>query len=96
MNKLRYLRKSKGLTLREVAKDMNMSFSNLGALERSEHQLREETAKRFSLYYNVSVDYLLGIKEEKNELLVGDILKKNTRIFFFITNRIIRNIRDRK
>lgn len=76
-NRLRELRETHGLTLRQVAQDLNMSFSNLGALERGEHQIREDVARKFANYYNVSFDYLLGESyNEEAKLLIGDKIKK--------------------
>ena len=66
MNKIRILRNEKKLTLRELASKVNMSYSNLGSIERGEVQLREDTAKIFAEFFNVSSDYLLGLSDERN------------------------------
>ena len=67
MNRLRELRNKRRLTLREVAEKLNMSFSNVATIERGESQLREDTAKIFADFYNVSIDYLLGNTDTPNE-----------------------------
>ena len=64
-NKIRELRKENRMSLRELAEKVNMSFSNLGSIERGEVQLREDTAKIFSNYFNVSIDYLLGLTNDR-------------------------------
>ena len=66
MNKIRILRNEKRLTLRELASKVNMSYSNLGSIERGEVQLREDTAKIFADFFNVSSDYLLGLSDKRN------------------------------
>lgn len=66
-NRLRQLRKEKGLTLREMANQINMSFSNIATLERGETQLREDTTKLFADFFNVSSDYLLGLTDKRIE-----------------------------
>ena len=65
MNRIRDLRLEKKLTLREIAADLNMSYSNIGYLERGKSMLREDTAKLFADYFGVSVDYLLGLTDER-------------------------------
>ena len=65
MNRIKELRKEKNLTLRELASDLNMSYSNIGYLERGKSMLREDTAKMFADYFKVSSDYLLGLTDER-------------------------------
>lgn len=67
-NRIRELRNEKRLSLRQLADDVNMSFSNLGSIERGEVQLREDTAKIFSKYFNVSTDYLLGLSDDRQPI----------------------------
>lgn len=65
MNRVRQLRKLHNLTLRELAKEVNMSYSNLGSIERGDIMLREDNARCIAKYFNVSIDYLLGIDAPK-------------------------------
>ena len=70
--RLRVLRLEKKLTLRELAKELDISFSALGKYERNERQPDFETLEKLADYFNVSIDYLLGrkkipIPEEQNE-----------------------------
>lgn len=43
-----------------------MSFSNIATLERGDSQLRENTARLFADFFNVSSDYLLGLSDNRN------------------------------
>ena len=70
MNRLRELRKSKGLSLRDLAKIVNMSYSNIASVERGEVLLKEDTAKIFASYFNVTLDYLLGNTDNPNAIRV--------------------------
>ena len=65
-NRLRQLRKEKGLTLKELAEQLNMSFSNIAMIERGERNYTFETAKMFADFFNVSSDYLLGLSDQRN------------------------------
>lgn len=69
MNRLRKLRKQKGLTLEELAKELqekeNLKIvpNGLGKYERGEREPRRETWIKLADYYNVPVAYLMGLPE---------------------------------
>ena len=65
-NRIRELRKEKHMSLRDLAMELNMSFSNIATIERGDSQLREDTTKLFADYFNVSSDYLLGLSDIRN------------------------------
>ena len=58
--KLRELRKQKQKTLRDINNDLGISYSNLAAIERGEHNCNADTLKILAQYYGVTTDYLLG------------------------------------
>lgn len=62
--RLRALRSEKKFTLRELAKELDISFSALGKYERNEHQPDFDTLEKIADYFDVSIDYLLGRTEE--------------------------------
>ena len=64
--RLRKLRKQKGLTLRDVGNELNISFSGLGEIERDERSCNSTTLEMLANFYNVSTDYLLGKNDEEN------------------------------
>lgn len=64
--RLRALRLEKKLTLRELAKELDISFSALGKYERNEHQPDFDTLEKLADYFDVSIDYLLGRTEKQN------------------------------
>lgn len=61
MNRLRQVRKSKGLTLVKVAKDTGISISNLSRYESVDVEPRRETWIKLADYYDVPVAYLMGL-----------------------------------
>jgi transcriptional regulator with XRE-family HTH domain len=69
---LKELRNEKGLTQDELANELNMKYTlnlNKGMISKWEGNKSEPTfkyTKYFSDFYNVSIDYLLGISEYKN------------------------------
>lgn len=63
MNKLRQLRKQKGLTLKEVAEDTGILENLIGKYEREEREPKKETWIKLADYYCVPVAYLMGLPE---------------------------------
>ena len=69
MNRLRQFRKQKGLTLEELAKELqekeNLKIvpNGLGKYERGEREPRRETWIKLADYYDVPVAYLMGLPD---------------------------------
>lgn len=69
MNRLRKVRKQKGLTLEELAKELqekeNLKIvpNGLGKYEREEREPRRETWVKLADYYDVPVAYLMGLPD---------------------------------
>lgn len=58
--RLRTLRNEKDLTLRELGKELNISFSALGKYERDEHEPDFDTLEKIASYFGVMIDWLIG------------------------------------
>lgn len=69
MNRLRQVRKQKGLTLEELAKELqekeNLKIvpNGLGKYEREEREPKKEVWIKLADYYDVSVAYLMGLPD---------------------------------
>ena len=77
-NRLSYLRKKKGITLKEMSQDLGSIKE--ASLSRYEHGRREpklETLIKIADYFNCSTDYLLGLTDQKNNI------EKSKNICFF-------------
>lgn len=61
---LREVRKSKGLTQKEVAEAILISKDSLSRYERGEQDPRLDVAIRLSKYYEVSMEYLYEVDNE--------------------------------
>ena len=66
--RLKNLRKSYNLSIRELSKEINASFSAMASYERCEHLIITSFLYNICLKYQVSLDYLCGRKEEKKIL----------------------------
>lgn len=76
---LKELRESRGLTQRELAKQLNIGFSTLGMYETGKRQPNNDTLQAFADYFGVTVDKILGRdevpKEPKPKKMPKDLLK---------------------
>ena len=62
-NRLKELRKEKGVTQAKVAEIVNTNQSQYGKYENGKTNLSLENSKRLASYFGVSVPYLLGLEE---------------------------------
>ena len=60
MERLKSLRKEKGLTLEELAQDLGMTKQVLSRYERGEREADYKTLVKIANFFVVSIDYLLG------------------------------------
>lgn len=64
MERLKTLRKSKGLSMKELGSSFGLAESTISLYENGKRQPDNDTILKFAEYFGVSVDYLLG-REEK-------------------------------
>ena len=60
MERLKTLRKSKGLSMKELGSIFGLAESTISLYENGKRQPDKETILKFADYFGVSVDYLLG------------------------------------
>ncbi|KQU24037.1 hypothetical protein ASG65_19065 [Bacillus sp. Leaf13] len=63
--RIRQLRKEKGMTLRELSDELGIPFTTLGNYEREDRQPNFETFEIIADFFDVSIDYLAGRKEQR-------------------------------
>lgn len=63
--KLEELRKSKGITQRELSKETGMSFQSISFYERGEREPGVKALINLADYFNVSIDYLVGRSDKR-------------------------------
>ena len=68
MIRIKELRTEMHKSLRDVANDLNISYSSLSKYERGDQQPSYETLIRIANYFNVTTDYLLGLSDMKRDL----------------------------
>ena len=65
MNRVKELRKEKGLTQRKLSMDLHVSQQYISKVENGESSLTEDIILRMAKYFHVSVAYLLGACEDR-------------------------------
>ena len=67
MNRIREVRKSRGLTMKELGKMVGCSESTISVYETGKHEPDNQMLLKLSEVLDASIDYLLGKTEEKKE-----------------------------
>ena len=70
--RLTELRKSAGLTQKEFAKEIGAAQNTVSQWETGARSLDDETLRKIAGYFNVSVDYLLEISDNKKIVPAGN------------------------
>ncbi|MCX8130907.1 MAG: helix-turn-helix domain-containing protein [Clostridia bacterium] len=65
--KLKDLREERKLSQTELSKQLNISQKSLSNYELDQREMDYETLKRISDFFSVSIDWLLGKSEYRNE-----------------------------
>ena len=66
--RLKFLRKSKGISQLKLAIDLNMNQNSISRYENEERQADYKTLIAFADYFDVSLDYLLERTDNPNRL----------------------------
>lgn len=68
MNRIRDLRENKNLSQAEIAKVIKTSQQHYSKIESGKADIYGEKLKLLAEFYNVSVDYILGLSDEPKPL----------------------------
>ena len=97
MNRLKELRKQKGLTQQGLADKISVSKITILRWENEERQIKPEKAQQLADYFGVSVGYLLGYSEyrELEKALDKTIFSNYPDVETFLTQEIKELIGER-
>ena len=65
MNRLKDLREDKDMYQKDIAKILGMSQTGYSQYETETNDIPTSILKKLALYYNTSIDYILGLTNEK-------------------------------
>lgn len=68
MNRLKDLREDNDLKQEDVAKILNISQTNYSKYELEKINIPVEALKKLAIFYNTSLDYILGLTNIKKKL----------------------------
>lgn len=68
MNRLKQLRKEKGLTQQELSEVIAVSYRTIQNWENGESQIKSEKTQQLADFFGVSVGYLLGYEPESEQV----------------------------
>jgi HTH-type transcriptional regulator, competence development regulator len=71
--RLRFLRKKRNMTQKDLADRFNLGESTIGMYERDEREPSFEFVRQLADFFNVTTDYLLGRTDNPNPLEKDDI-----------------------
>lgn len=97
MKRLKELREQKNLTQAQLSKFLNISASTIGMYEQGRRFPDENLLKHISQYFNVSIDYLLGLTNIPNT--IDDYIQKSNTNSYHINDdeqTLIRKYRQLK
>lgn len=63
-DRLKQLRKEKGLSATQLGKELNISYQAILLWENGERDIKLSYAIMLAKFFNVSIDYLAGISDE--------------------------------
>lgn len=66
MNRIKELRTEKGITQADLAKILKISDRAVGYYENGDREPDYSTLLKIATYFDVSIDYLLGVSDIKN------------------------------
>ncbi|WP_075780204.1 helix-turn-helix domain-containing protein [Marinitoga sp. 1137] len=66
--RLKQLREEKGISQRQLARDLNFSSAAVSLYESGQREPTLTALEKLAKYFNVSLDYLIGLTDKDNEL----------------------------
>lgn len=87
-NRLKELREKNNLTLRALGQKVNMSSSRLSQYETGKREPKLETWQKLADFFNVPVDYLLGISKDRSTLTIDDLNAEEQEAYERITDML--------
>lgn len=76
MSRFKDLRISRGLTQDKLARELNTSQQTISRIEYKDELVPTDILMKASKFFNVSVDYILGLTDEKHNQVCEDRLHR--------------------
>lgn len=87
-NRLKEIRKEKGLTLDEIQNKTGIKRGTYNNYENGATEPKLETWQKLADFFNVPVDYLLGISKDRSTLTIDDLNPEEQEAYERITDML--------
>lgn len=87
-NRLKQLRKEKGLSLDEIQNKTGIKRGTYNNYENGVTEPKLETWQKLANFFNVPVDYLLGISKDRSTLTIDDLNAEEQEAYERITDML--------
>ena len=96
MNRIKELRKQKGITMRKLSEDIGLkSEVTISRWENGKSDIRGKNLKKLAKYFNVSEAYLLGYSDDNQQLDWNSVVEYLSELSDFDYKKMIEAV-DRK
>lgn len=87
-NRLKEIRQEKNLSQTDIAKALGVTRQAISLYEKGNRELKLETWQKLADYFNVPVDYLLGISKDRSTLTIDDLNPEEQEAYERITDML--------
>ncbi len=87
-NRLKEIRQEKNLSQADIAKALGVTRQAISLYEKGDRELKLETWQKLADFFNVPVDYLLGISKDRSTLTIDDLNTKEQEAYERITDML--------
>ncbi len=86
MNRVKYLREEKNMLQEDLAKVLEVTQKTISNYENETRDIPTEVLKKLSDFFDVSIDYILGKTDIRNQKQENDINEELLKVGFDIKN----------
>ena len=87
-NRLKEIRQEKKLSQTDIAKALGVTRQAISLYEKGDREPKLETWQKLADFFNVPVDYLLGISKDRSTLTIDDLNPKEQEAYERITDML--------
>lgn len=87
-NRIKEIRQEKNLSQTDIAKALGVTRQAISLYEKGDRELKLETWQKLADFFNVPVDYLLGISKDRSTLTIDDLNAEEQEAYERITDML--------
>lgn len=87
-NRLKEIRQEKNLSQTDIANALGVTRQAISLYEKGDRELKLETWQKLADFFNVPVDYLLGISKDRSTLTIDDLNPEEQEAYERITDML--------